>query len=151
MRTNPSRVWSGVLAGGFMFRMDRGALALPCYHRSIRLQCRSVARGAARSLHSANSTGACLLHSYRSWSERTIAICFSQPISSHTDAGDHSLKQPSRGRGFILRSHQNRAGAEIDFDGDMRRNNLCVIPPPKSELVRRTWIPTTSLLKSIFH
>jgi hypothetical protein len=36
------------------------------------------------------------------------------------------------------RRFQNRAGAEIDFDGDTGRNNLCGIPSPKSELVRRT-------------
>ena len=46
------------------------------------------------------------------------------------------------------RSHQNRKGAEVDFIRETRRSNLRRIPPPKSERVRRTWIPTTSLVTS---
>ena len=43
-------------------------------------------------------------------------------------------------------SHQNRKGAEVDFARETRRSNLRGIPSPKSERVRRTWIPTASLL-----
>jgi len=37
-------------------------------------------------------------------------------------------------------------GAEGDFAGETRRRNLRRIPQAKSEHVRRTWIPTTSLV-----
>ena len=36
--------------------------------------------------------------------------------------------------------------AEVDFASETRRSNLRRIPPAKSERVRRTWIPTTSLI-----
>jgi integrase len=49
-------------------------------------------------------------------------------------------------RGFVVRSHQNRAGAELGFARETRRRNLRRIPQAKSERFRRTWIPTTSLV-----
>jgi hypothetical protein len=45
-----------------------------------------------------------------------------------------------------MRSHQNRKATEVDFARETRRSNLRGIPSPKSERVRRTWIPTTSLV-----
>jgi hypothetical protein len=50
--------------------------------------------------------------------------------------------------GFVLRSHQNREGAEVGFARETRRSNVRGIPSPKSERVRRTWIPTASLVTS---
>jgi hypothetical protein len=52
------------------------------------------------------------------------------------------------GRGLILRSHQDRTGAEVGFASETRRSNLRGIPPPKSEHAGRARIPTTSLLTS---
>ena len=49
---------------------------------------------------------------------------------------------------FVLRSHQNRKRAEVDFARETRRSNQCRIPSPKGERVRRTGIPTTSLVAS---
>ena len=43
-------------------------------------------------------------------------------------------------------SHKNRTGAEVDFARETRRSNLRRISQAKSERVRRTWIPTASLL-----
>ena len=43
-------------------------------------------------------------------------------------------------------SHQNRKGAEVGFARETRRSNLRRIPPAKKEWVRRTWIPTISLV-----
>jgi len=48
--------------------------------------------------------------------------------------------------GETARCHQNRKGAEIGFATETRRSNLRGISSTKSERVRRTWIPTTSLL-----
>src|SRR5215469_8232067 len=45
-------------------------------------------------------------------------------------------------------SHQNRKGAEVGFASKTRRGNLHGIPSPKSECVRRTWIPTASLMNA---
>jgi hypothetical protein len=45
-----------------------------------------------------------------------------------------------------VRSHQNRKGAEVGFAKETRRGNLRGIPSPKSERVRRTRIPTASLI-----
>jgi hypothetical protein len=47
-----------------------------------------------------------------------------------------------------VRSNQNRKATEVDFARETRGSILRRIPPPKSERVRRTWIPTTSLLTS---
>jgi hypothetical protein len=47
-----------------------------------------------------------------------------------------------------VHSHQNCKGAEIGFVRETRRSNLRRIPQAKSECVRRTWIPTTSLVAS---
>jgi hypothetical protein len=47
-----------------------------------------------------------------------------------------------------LRSHQHRKGAEVGFATETRRRNLRGISQAKSERVRRTWIPTTSLIIS---
>src|SRR6516164_1627221 len=44
-------------------------------------------------------------------------------------------------------SHQNRRRAKVGVAKETRRSNLGGIPPPKSERVRRTWIPTTSLIR----
>ena len=49
-------------------------------------------------------------------------------------------------RGFVWRSHQNRKGAKGDFARETCRGNLRRISKAKSHYVRRTWIPTTSLL-----
>jgi hypothetical protein len=49
-------------------------------------------------------------------------------------------------RGFLLRSHQNRKGAEVGFGRETYRSYLRGISSSKSERVRRTWIPTTSLV-----
>ena len=49
-------------------------------------------------------------------------------------------------RGVILRSHQNRAGAEVGFGRETRRSNLCGIPAAKGERFRRMYVPTTSLV-----
>jgi hypothetical protein len=38
--------------------------------------------------------------------------------------------------------------AEVGFATETSRRNLRIIPSPKSERVRRTWIPTTSLVTS---
>ena len=38
------------------------------------------------------------------------------------------------------------AKAEVGFVGETRRSNLCGIPSPKSERVRRMWSPVTSLV-----
>ena len=48
--------------------------------------------------------------------------------------------------GSVLRSHQNRKGAEVGFTGETRRSNLRGISAPKKERIRRTWIPATSLV-----
>jgi hypothetical protein len=45
-----------------------------------------------------------------------------------------------------LCSHQNRKGAEVRFATETRGSNLRRISSPKSEYVRRTWIPTTCLV-----
>ena len=45
-----------------------------------------------------------------------------------------------------MRSYQNRKGAEVEFTAEKRRSNLRGIPSPKSKRVRRTRIPTTSLV-----
>ena len=50
----------------------------------------------------------------------------------------------------LLRSYQNRKGAEVDFARETRRRNLRRISQAKSERVRRTWIPTTPLVTSCF-
>jgi hypothetical protein len=47
-----------------------------------------------------------------------------------------------------LRSHQNRTGAEVGLARETRRRNLRRISQTKSERVRGTWIPTTSLVTS---
>jgi hypothetical protein len=45
-------------------------------------------------------------------------------------------------------THQNGKGAEADFASETRRRILRGISSPKSERVKRTWIPTTSLVNS---
>ena len=47
-----------------------------------------------------------------------------------------------------MRSSQNRTRPEVDFTGENRRSNLRGILPAKSELVRRAWVPSTSLVTS---
>ena len=54
----------------------------------------------------------------------------------------------AEGSQLRLRSaqHKNRKGAEVGFAGETRRRNLHRISHAKSERVRRTWIPTISLV-----
>ena len=52
------------------------------------------------------------------------------------------------GLGFATAERFLSEGAEVDFASDTRQSNLRAIPPPKSERVGRTWIPTTSLVTS---
>jgi hypothetical protein len=65
------------------------------------------------------------------------AVCFSRLWA---------LIKPNRG--FVLRSYENRKGAEVCFVRETRRGNLRGIPSPKNERASGRWIPTTSLLTS---
>ena len=47
---------------------------------------------------------------------------------------------------FVLRSHQNCTGAEVDFADETRASHFGRIPSPKRVRVGRAWVPTTSLL-----
>jgi len=71
---------------------------------------------------------------------RALVVCRTAPTSRCVSRGYGCWRDPNWG--FVLRSHQHRTGAET------RWRNLRRIPPPKSECVRRTWIPTTYLLAS---
>jgi hypothetical protein len=50
---------------------------------------------------------------------------------------------------FVPRGHPNREGAEVGFFRETRRSNLRGILSPKSERVKRTRIPATSLVNHL--
>ena len=103
----------------------------------------------AESLHLADHT-----------SEALEAITEAEALAARTEerwwcAEMHRLRgiflaaiRADQTQGFILRSHQNRKGAEVSFARETRLGSLRRISSSKSERRGRTWIPTTSLVTS---
>ena len=75
---------------------------------------------------------------------RAVVVCRAVPASRRVSDGCGCGRNQIES--VIFRSHQDRKGSEVDFTGGTRRSHLHGITSPKSERVRRTWIPTPSLL-----
>jgi hypothetical protein len=66
------------------------------------------------------------------------------PTQRRVCDGRGCRREPNRN--FVLRSHQNRTAAEVRFISQVCRSDLRRISQAKSERVRSTWVPATSLL-----